>query len=191
MQSHICKVHACLAVTCHLNFWQNDWDLLLATAVTQGWNGYRNMSHCRKLTPEKKIIPPFLQGFKPATFQSWVQRSNHWVIYCQCVVTDHFSAFWKQFLKQIGIKILFVWCLKEREKKVIPINDWICSEDVTQHTRACAHAYAHTHMHTHAHTCMHAHTHTHTHIPMHACTHTSTLSHMCIVSNLLAHPVKV
>ena len=24
MQSHICKVYACLAVTCHLHFWQND-----------------------------------------------------------------------------------------------------------------------------------------------------------------------
>ena len=36
MQSHICKVYACLAVTCHLHFWQNDRDLLGATAVTRG-----------------------------------------------------------------------------------------------------------------------------------------------------------
>ena len=34
MQSHIRKVYACLAVTCHLHFWQNDRDLLRATAVT-------------------------------------------------------------------------------------------------------------------------------------------------------------
>ena len=43
MQSHIRKVRVCLAVTCHLPFWQNDWDLLLflhATAVTRGWNVY-------------------------------------------------------------------------------------------------------------------------------------------------------
>ena len=40
IQSHI--VHVCLAVTCHLHFWQNDWDLLHATAVTWGWNRYRN-----------------------------------------------------------------------------------------------------------------------------------------------------
>ena len=33
MQSHIRKVYACLAVTCHLHFWQNDRDLLRATAV--------------------------------------------------------------------------------------------------------------------------------------------------------------
>ena len=33
MQSHIRKVYACLAVTCHLHFWQNDRDLLRATAM--------------------------------------------------------------------------------------------------------------------------------------------------------------
>ena len=32
----------CLAVTCHIHFWQNDWDLLHATAVTEGWNRCRN-----------------------------------------------------------------------------------------------------------------------------------------------------
>ena len=31
MQSHMCKVYACLPVTCHLHFWQNDQDLLRAT----------------------------------------------------------------------------------------------------------------------------------------------------------------
>ena len=36
MQSHIRKVYACLAVTCYLHFWQNDRDLLRATAVTHG-----------------------------------------------------------------------------------------------------------------------------------------------------------
>ena len=44
LQSHTRKVYACLAVTWHLHFWQHDWDLLHATAVTQGWNGYRNKS---------------------------------------------------------------------------------------------------------------------------------------------------
>ena len=33
MQGHIRKVYACLAVTCHLHFWQNDRDLLRATAT--------------------------------------------------------------------------------------------------------------------------------------------------------------
>ena len=53
---HIRKVCACLAVTCHLHFWQNDRDFLRATAVTRGWNGYRNKSQHRKSTLEKKIL---------------------------------------------------------------------------------------------------------------------------------------
>ena len=32
--NHIRKVYACLAVTCHLHFWQNDRDRLRATAVS-------------------------------------------------------------------------------------------------------------------------------------------------------------
>ena len=66
-------MYACLAVTCHLHFWQNDRDFLRATAVTRGWNGYRNKSQHRKSTLEKKILPPFQQGFEPATFQLRVQ----------------------------------------------------------------------------------------------------------------------
>ena len=38
MQSHLRRLHACLAVTCHLHFWQNDRDLLRATVVTRWWN---------------------------------------------------------------------------------------------------------------------------------------------------------
>ena len=79
-KSHIRKVYACLAVTCHLHFWQNDRDFLRATVVTRGWNGYRNKSQHRKSTLEKKILPPFQQGFEPATFQSRVRCSNHWAI---------------------------------------------------------------------------------------------------------------
>ena len=81
MQNHIRKVYACLAVTCHLHFWQNDRDLLRATAVARGWNGYRNKSQHRKSTLEKKILPPLQQGFELATFQSRVRRSNHWAIH--------------------------------------------------------------------------------------------------------------
>ena len=80
MQSHIRKVYVCLAVTCHLHFWQNDRDLLRATAVTLGWNGYRNKSQHRKSTLEKKILPPLLRGFEPMTFQWRVRRSKHWAI---------------------------------------------------------------------------------------------------------------
>ena len=51
-------------VTCNLHFWQNDQDLLRATAMTRGWNGYRNKSQHRKLTLEKKIHLP---GLEPET----------------------------------------------------------------------------------------------------------------------------
>ena len=87
VQSHTRKVNVCLTVICHLYFWQNDgtfWhndrDILRATAVTRGWNGYRNKSQHRKLTLEKQTLPPLLQGFEPATFQSRVRRSDHWAI---------------------------------------------------------------------------------------------------------------
>ena len=39
MQSHRCRVHVCLAVCCHLHFWQNDQDLLYATAMGGGGEG--------------------------------------------------------------------------------------------------------------------------------------------------------
>ena len=55
MKSQISKVYACVAVTCDLHIGQNDRDLLRATAVTRGWNGYRNKSQHRQLTLEKKI----------------------------------------------------------------------------------------------------------------------------------------
>ena len=57
MQSHIRRVHACLTVTCHLHFW-------------------RKIQH-KRLTQEKKILPPLLQGIEPATYQSRVRRCNH------------------------------------------------------------------------------------------------------------------
>ena len=63
MQSHIRKVHACLAVTCHLHFWQNDWDLLRAAAVTRGWNGYQNES-AQKVDPGKETAPTAPAGIR-------------------------------------------------------------------------------------------------------------------------------
>ena len=71
IQSHIGRVCVCLGVTYHLHFWQNDRDLLRATAVAGGWNRYWNKCQHRKLTLEKKIFP----GLKPRTFSS-----NHWAI---------------------------------------------------------------------------------------------------------------
>ena len=46
--------------------------------ITRRWNGYRSKSQHKRLTQEKKILPPLQQGFEPTTFQSRVRRSNHW-----------------------------------------------------------------------------------------------------------------
>ena len=100
IQSHI--VYAWVAVTCHLHFWQNDWGLLRATSVTRGWNEYRNKSQHRKLTLEKKTLPPLLQGFVPATFRSRVRSlttelsrfpwlETLWYSFWFCVLIMHLS----------------------------------------------------------------------------------------------------
>ena len=66
-----------VAVTCHLYFWPKDQDLLLAIAVTLRWNGYQNMRQHRNLTLEKKILPPFRPGLKPATCRSRIVCFKH------------------------------------------------------------------------------------------------------------------
>ena len=63
IQSHMGRVYACLAVTCHLHFWQNDRDLLRATAVTRGWNGYRNES-AQKVDPGEENSPAAPAGIR-------------------------------------------------------------------------------------------------------------------------------
>ena len=61
-------MHVCLAVTCHLHFWQNDRDLSRDTAVTRGRNRYRSKNQHRKLTLEKKILPPLCRDLNPRPF---------------------------------------------------------------------------------------------------------------------------
>ena len=50
-------VYACLAVTFHQDFWQNDRDLLRATAVTRGRNGYGNKASAQKVDPGEENSP--------------------------------------------------------------------------------------------------------------------------------------
>ena len=59
-----------LAVTCHLRFWQDDRGLLrAATAVTRGWNGYRNKS-AQKVEPGKENSPAAPAGIRPFGHES-------------------------------------------------------------------------------------------------------------------------
>ena len=84
IRSHFSRVYVCLAVTCHLHFWQNDRDLLRATTVTRGWNGCRNKSQYRKLprrkTNKQTTNKKTLLRLEPETFRLRVRRSNHWAI---------------------------------------------------------------------------------------------------------------
>ena len=86
IQSHIGRVYVCLAVTCHLHFWQNDRNILRATAVTRGRKGYRNKR--RKLAMEKKIIPLLLPGLEPETYRSRVRNSTTELFPLPCVTKE-------------------------------------------------------------------------------------------------------
>ena len=57
-------MYACLAVTCHLHFWQNDRDLLRATAVTRGRNGYGNKASAQKVDPGEENSPAAHAGIR-------------------------------------------------------------------------------------------------------------------------------
>ena len=61
-------VYTCLAVICQLHFCQNDRDLLHATAVTRGWNGYRNKSQHKKSTLENKFSRRSCRDSNPRPF---------------------------------------------------------------------------------------------------------------------------
>ena len=50
------RMYACLCVTCHRHFWQDDQGLLCATAVTKGVEWTLNKSRRTKLTLEKNVI---------------------------------------------------------------------------------------------------------------------------------------
>ena len=132
---HIRKVYACLAVTCHLHFWQNDRDFLRATVVTRGWNGYRNKSQHRKSTLEKKILLPFQQGFEPATFQSRVRCSNHWaipapILHCYFIVYYYTGSSSVNWLAVSCILTVTLWdmgfkCKSSTRFMVLIINHFV------------------------------------------------------------------
>ena len=88
----------------------NDQDLLRATVVTQGWNGYRNKSQHRKSTLEKKILLPLLQRFEPTTFWSRVRCSNHWAIPAPPVVVIYFVTRWQARVWGVQLNVGEIRC---------------------------------------------------------------------------------
>ena len=184
------RVHVCLAVTGHLHFWQNDQDLLCATAVTRGWNGYRNDSQHRKLTLEKKSLALLRQGLL-------LVNSN------LCDITNCINIMYQS---QNTYTYSYHAHTHTRTHTHTCVHTLILTH--THHTLQCMHTYVsaththtlplfthtlilHTHTHTHSHCslthsfCIHTHTlplFTHTLI-LHTHTHTHTLSvtliHVC------------
>ena len=57
MQNHMRNVHVHLAVTCHLHFWQNDRDLLRATAATRGVERMPKSKSAQKVDPGEDNYP--------------------------------------------------------------------------------------------------------------------------------------
>ena len=104
IQSHRCRVHACLAETCHQHFWQNDWDLLCATVVLWWWNRYWNKSEHKKLTTEKKICPLLLLVLKSATSTLTTEPSPlpHKAVAAQTTIVNIFPS------------LVFVFCLSPK-----------------------------------------------------------------------------
>ena len=77
--SHFIKTYICsvYVFSCNLPpaLWA-EWPGSFTCCGNTGRNRYQSKSQHSKLTPEKKIHPPHLQGLQSATFQPWVQCST-------------------------------------------------------------------------------------------------------------------
>ena len=73
--SCICKIHVCLALTCHLHFWQNDWDLLHATEVTRSGTDTEIRVSSREENP-----PAFPAGTRTRDLLIMSLSLYHWAI---------------------------------------------------------------------------------------------------------------
>ena len=71
IRSHVGRVSlVCLVVIC---VWQNDRDLLRASAVTRGWNRCGNES-TQEVDPGEETLEPLFPGLEPASFRLGVRR---------------------------------------------------------------------------------------------------------------------
>ena len=134
------RVYACWGVTCHLHFWQNDRDLLCATAVTQGWNGH----------------------WVRVSTQSWLWRRK----FSCCSCWDSNLLPFNHESDALTNKLF--WLPQRETYKHTHTHSCTNTHEVHSHTNshACTHMHSHTHTHTHT-QCMHMkndiHVHTHTH----------------------------
>ena len=69
IRSRTRRMPVCLAVTCHLHFWQNDRDLLRATAVTRGWvERLPKWESAQKVDPGEENSPAAPAGTRTRDF---------------------------------------------------------------------------------------------------------------------------
>ena len=109
IQSHIGRMYVCLAVTCHLHFWQNDRDLLRATVGTRGCNGYQNKSQHRKL--RRKFSHRSCWDSNPGPFDHESDALfNHWAIPPQYLT-------WNQPEKRNLLTLRVTWTRKWWDQK--------------------------------------------------------------------------
>ena len=114
MQSHIHMVHMCLAVTCHLHFWLNDWDLLGATVVAWGWNGEENsltapvgIRTCNLSITSPALKPLSCPHFLTTELSPSVSSSR---AFCNCLLFFPFFFFAVDIL--VGLTGLMPSCLR-------------------------------------------------------------------------------
>ena len=106
----------CVAVTCHLHFWHNDRGLLRATAVTQGWNGYRNQSQHKKLTLEKKILPPAPAGTRTRDLSITTELSSLPYVSCCFFFVCVWVGGWVRACVRVGVYVCHCVCVCARAR---------------------------------------------------------------------------
>ena len=63
-KSHIRKVYACLAVTCHLHFWQNDRDFFTCYCGNTGVERIPKLESAQKVDPGEENSPAVPAGIR-------------------------------------------------------------------------------------------------------------------------------
>ena len=75
IRSHIRRLHVCLTVTCHLHFWQNNRDLLRASAVT-GVATDTKIEVCTESLLRRRKVPRRWPGNESVIFRQRVRHST-------------------------------------------------------------------------------------------------------------------
>ena len=98
------RVHAHIGVTCHLHFWLNDWGLLHATAVTQGWNGHRIRVRTQSWLWRRKVSCRLCQALnsQPFDHESGALPTS----YPGCPLINNFCSLCQQLLNDTFVTTL-------------------------------------------------------------------------------------